>query len=366
MSGGGTGGHVNPAIAIANTIKEREPDSEISFVGTSHGIENKLVPVAGYALDHIEIQGIKRSLSPSNIKTAWLALTSVGKAQKLLRRIKPDLVMGTGGYACWPVMRAAAKLGIPTALHESNAVPGVAVAMLEKYARRVYVNFEATISRLKYPEKALRVGNPLRPEFMTLTHGQAREKLGLEGKYRAMILSCGGSMGAEPVNDAALELMRDFSSKRPDVLHVHATGALEYKAARAKFEEMGLDKYPNLQFIEYIYDMPVQMAAADVVVNRAGAMTLSELAIQSKPCVLIPSPYVTDNHQYKNAKALEEKGAAVLIEEKNLAGGTLTKEIASLLADRERMRRMSVEIAKFAVRDCAGLIYSDLKENVLR
>jgi UDP-N-acetylglucosamine--N-acetylmuramyl-(pentapeptide) pyrophosphoryl-undecaprenol N-acetylglucosamine transferase len=371
MSGGGTGGHVNPAIAIANILKEREEGAVISFVGTSRGIENKLVKAAGYPLDHIEIQGLRRSLSLSNIKTAFLLISSAFKAKKLLREQKPDLVVGTGGYACYPICNAAAKMGIPTVLHESNAIPGVAVRMLQNKVDRIYVNFEQTISRLKVPEKAYRVGNPLRGGFSDITHDEARKALGLEGKYRFMILSCGGSMGAEPVNDAVLELMRDFSSKHPDVLHVHATGALEYKAARAKFEEMGLDKCPNLEFLEYIYDMPQRMAAADVVINRAGAMTLSELAAQKKPCILIPSPYVTDNHQYKNAHALEVKGAAIVIEEKNLALGSsegcaLTREVAALLDDRERMRKMGEAIADFALLDCADRLYDDLLKNVLK
>ncbi len=369
MSGGGTGGHVNPAIAIANKIAERNPEAVISFVGASHGIENKLVPAAGYRLDHIEIQGLKRSLSLTNIKTAWYVLTSVPKAKKLLKREKPDLVMGTGGYACWPIVKAAQELGIPTALHESNAVPGAAVKMLEKQADRIYVNFAETVEHLSFPEKALRVGNPLKGGFTALTHDEARKELGLDGKYSAMILSCGGSMGAEPINDAVLELMRDFSSHHPEILHCHATGSLEFKAAREKFESMGLDKYENLQFIEYIYDMPLRMAAADIVINRAGAMTLSELAMQKKPCVLIPSPYVTNNHQFKNADALRAAGACVLIEEKELKGenaARLVSEVERLLTDSAAAADMSAAIAGFAIPNCGDLIYDDLVENVLK
>lgn len=370
MSGGGTGGHVNPAIAIANKIAERDPGAEISFVGASHGIENKLVPAAGYRLDHIEIQGLRRSLSPANIKTAWLVLTSVPKAKKLLKREKPDLVMGTGGYACWPIVKAAAELGIPTALHESNAVPGVAVKMLEKQVDRIYVNFTETLEKLSCPEKAIRVGNPLKGGFTALTHEDARRQLGLDGKYSSMILSCGGSMGAEPINDAVIELMQKFSSKHPEILHCHATGSLEFRAAREKFESLGLDRFGNLQFIEYIYDMPLKMAAADVVINRAGAMTLSELAMQKKPCVLIPSPYVTNNHQYKNADALRSAGACVLIEEKELKGensaAKLIDEVERLLEDKSAASAMADAISGFAIPNCGDLIYDDLINNVLK
>lgn len=364
MSGGGTGGHVNPAIAIANTIKEHEPQSVITFVGTSRGIENKLVPAEGYPLFHIEIQGIRRSLSLSNLKTAWLVLTSVNKAQKLLNDYKPDLAVGTGGYACWPVIRAAAKMGIPTALHESNAVPGVAVKMLEKHVDRIFVNFEETISCLKYPEKAVRVGNPLRGDFSVLSHSEARKRLGLDGKYRFMLLSCGGSMGAERINTEIMAVMRDYTSQRPDILHVHATGAIEYEAAKIMFRQYNLSDYPNLVLCDYIYDMPLKMAAADLVINRAGAVTLSELAIQKKPCILIPSPNVTNNHQYKNAAALSGKGAALLIQEHDLSRGRLMREISALIEDRKRLFEMSEKISSFAVNNCNNLIYFDLKKLV--
>ena len=360
VTGGGTGGHVNPAIAIANSIRDNIPGSEIAFVGTKRGIENKLVPKEGYPLYHIEIQGIRRSLSPSNIKTLWLAITSVSKAEKLIREFKPDLVVGTGGYVSWPVVRAAAKLHISCALHESNAVPGFAVKMLEKYVDRVYINFEETAGELKHPEKALRVGNPLRSGFLQNDRESARKTLGIEGKYRYFILSCGGSMGAEPVNNAALDLMERYVSKHPDVLYVHATGSLEYEAAKKQFEARGLDRYENIQLLEYIYDMPVRMSAADLVINRAGAVTISELAISGKPCILIPSPYVANNHQYKNARVLADAGAAVLIEEKDITATTLSDEVGALLADPDRLASMSEKIRAFAVPDASKRLFQEL------
>lgn len=364
VTGGGTGGHVNPALAIANTLREQIPDVEIAFVGTSHGIENKLVPKAGYPLHHIEIQGLRRSLSPGNIKTAWLVVTSTVKAKKLIRSFRPDLVVGTGGYVCWPIVRAAALAGIPTALHESNAVPGVAVKMLEKYVDIVFTNFEETAEHLKHPEKAMHVGNPMRTEFAAIDRDAARRALGIEGKYRYFLLSCGGSMGAERVNEEMLEVMRSYSAKHSDVYHVHATGSLEFQAASAKFQEYGLNKYDNVELTEYIYDMPQKMAAADLVINRAGAMTLSELALMRKACILIPSPNVTNNHQYKNAHALEKAGAALLFEEKDLTEGKLSAEIEALMEDRQRRREMSEKIAAFAVPDANRRIYEALMDLV--
>ncbi len=362
MTGGGTGGHVNPAIAIANNIRENIPGALIEFVGTSHGIENKLVPKEGYKLHHVEVQGFKRKLTPYNIKSAWLAFTSPMKAKKLLREFKPHIVVGTGGYVCWPLLKAASSMGIPTAIHESNAIPGVAVRMLAKYVDRIYVNFDATAKALgeSYAEKTLKVGNPIKSEFACLDYGKARRSLGIEGKYKYFLLSYGGSMGAEKVNDEMLDFMRDYTAKHPELLHIHATGAIEYEAATAKAKEYGLFNYENIQIKEYIYNMPELMAAADVVVSRAGAMTLSELAVLKKCCVLIPSPHVADNHQYKNAKVLADAGAAALFSESELTDGKLTVALTELLEDSKKRGEMSKNITEFALSEANKSIFFDL------
>ncbi|MBO5219035.1 MAG: undecaprenyldiphospho-muramoylpentapeptide beta-N-acetylglucosaminyltransferase [Clostridia bacterium] len=362
MTGGGTGGHANPAIAIANTIRENQPDAVIEFVGTSRGIENKLVPKEGYKLHHVEVQGFKRRLTPYNIKSAWLAFTSPIKAKKLIREFKPDLVVGTGGYVCWPLLKAAASMGIPTAVHESNAYPGVAVRMLARYVDRIYTTFDATADNLgeEYREKILKVGNPVKTAFVSLGRAEARRALGIEGKYKYFLLSCGGSMGAEKVNDEMLAFMRDYTKDHPELLHVHATGAIEYEAAMAKFREYGLEGCENIKLLEYIYDMPQQMAAADIVVSRAGSMSLSELAILGKCSVLIPSPHVTENHQYKNARVLADGDAALLFEEKELTEGKLTGALAALLADDAKRAAMENNVKAFALTDANRSIYFDL------
>ncbi len=364
MSGGGTGGHVNPAIAIANIIKKNCPDAVIEFVGTKRGIENKLVPHAGYKLHHIVIQGIRRSLSPDNIKTAFLAAKSFSDCKKIIKRFKPDVVIGTGGYACWPVVAAASNLKIPTVLHESNATPGFAIKMLEKRATKVFVNFEETIPQLKYPDKAVRVGNPLRGDFSTIDRESARKHQGVSGKYRYMVLSLGGSMGAERINHEVIDMMRTYTSAHPEILHIHGTGSIEYEETKKMFTEAGLDKYNNLQLLEYIYDMPEKMAASDVVINRAGAMTLSEIAVLGRASVLIPSPNVTNNHQFKNADVLRRSDACILIEEKDLGGGALAKAVESLIENEEKRRLMEKNVEKFAVLDAADRIYEYIKETV--
>ena len=364
MSGGGTGGHVNPAIAIANIIKKNCPDAVIEFIGTKRGIENKLVPHEGYKLHHIQIQGIRRSLSPDNIKTAFLAVKSFGDCRRIIKDFKPDVVIGTGGYACWPVVRAAASLKIPTVLHESNATPGFAIKMLEKKATKIFVNFEETIPQLKCPEKAVRVGNPLRGDFSAISREAARQNQGVAGKHRCFILSLGGSMGAERINHEVIDMMKNYTSKHPEILHIHGTGSIEYEDTKKMFESAGLDKYNNLQLLEYIYDMPEKMAAADIVINRAGAMTLSEIAVLGRASVLIPSPNVTNNHQYKNAHVLEKAGACVLIEEKDLGDGTLAKAVQSIIEDNGKRSDMERNVGRFAVADAADKIYEYIKETV--
>jgi UDP-N-acetylglucosamine--N-acetylmuramyl-(pentapeptide) pyrophosphoryl-undecaprenol N-acetylglucosamine transferase len=364
MTGGGTGGHVNPALAIAQTIKENEPDSEIAFVGTPHGIENKLVPKAGYELYHVDIQGLKRSLSLDNVKTLYLTVQSVHRAKKLVREFAPDIVIGTGGYVCYPVVKAAAALGVPTALHESNAVAGVAVKMLAHVVDRIFLNFEETAQSLEScKDKLLRVGNPLLGSFKKIDANEAKAKLDLPEGTKTLLLTYGGSMGAEKLNDAVLEVMAEYTSKHPETYHIHATGAIEWEAASAKYREMGLDACPNIDLREYIYNMPEVMAAADLIICRAGAMTVSELAMSEKAAIFIPSPNVTNNHQYKNAKVLCDAEAAEMIEENALDSGALCGMVTKLLSPEcaERRAEMGKRISDFAVRDANKLIYKEIK-----
>lgn len=362
LTGGGTGGHINPAVAIANTIRKNHPEAEIAFVGTKRGKEKELVPREGYPLYFVDVQGIKRSFSLSNVKAFYLAAVSPRRARALLKQYCPDVVVGTGGYACWPVMKAATQLGIPTALHESNALPGLAIRKLQDHVDRIFINFPQTAELLTVKDKSkiMQVGNPLRGGFGGLEREATRAKLGFDA-YRYVVLSYGGSLGAERVSRATLELMRDFGAAHPEVLIVHATGTVNYKEIKAAFDGMGLDKLPNVRLSPYIYDMPAQMTGADLVVCRAGAMTVSELALMKKPCVMIPSPYVADNHQYKNAKALEDAGAAVLLQESDLdEPGRFVREVASLLQDETRRRQMGENIAAFARLDANKLIYEEL------
>ena len=360
LAGGGTAGHINPAIAIANTIKARDKNAEIAFIGTKKGMENNLVAKAGYPLYHIEMRGLRRSLSLSNIKTAYYYFTAPIKAKKLLLDYQPDVVIGTGGYLCWPLLHAAAKLGIPTAVHESNAIPGKAVKMLEDDVDRIYINFPTTEQYFTETDKILCVGNPLITMPDTKTETDLREKLGIPANTKKILLSFGGSLGAQRVNEEVLALMRDYTAHHPEIFHIHATGKIEYEDAMAMAKEYGVDDKPNIRLLEYIYDMPLWEKAADAVICRAGAMTIAEMALLGKACILIPSPNVANNHQYENAKRLSDANAAIMHEEKNLTPSALIESVQSILEDEEAASSLSQAIKGFAKPEAADDIYKDL------
>ena len=363
LTGGGTAGHINPALAIAETVRQNDPDAVIEFVGIKTGKEADLIPREGYPLHFVESMGIKRSLSFSNIKAIWLAITSPYSKQtnQILDDFRPDLVIGTGGFACWPIMAAAARRGIPTAVHESNALPGLAVRRLQKKVDRIWINFAHTADLLDEKEKTVQVGNPLRAGFGVLSAREAKAKLGLT-RDRILVLSFGGSLGAEAVNRAVIRFMKEHVAHHPEILHIHAAGKRDYEESMRAFRAAGLAEHSNCILLDYIYDMPIRMAAADLVISRAGAMTLSELALMKKASILIPSPHVADNHQYLNAKTLADANAAVLVEEAALGDGALTSAAALLLRDRGERERMGNEIASFADPNANRRIWDEIQQ----
>lgn len=365
LTGGGSGGHVNPAIAIADTIRMNIPDAEIAFVGVKGGKECDLVPRAGYPLYYVESQGIRRSLSPANIKALVMAVTSPHskKTKDILKNFRPDIVIGTGGYVCWPLLRAAAYAGIPTMVHESNCQPGLAVKMLQRSIDQILLNFSETEQYLKKRKKCVVVGNPLRGGFGTISREEARGKLGLDEK-ETLVLCSAGSLGSASVNEAVLDMLRLLAPTRPTTRFVLSAGTRNVEAATARYREYGLDAYPNVTVQEYIYDMPLQMAAADVVISRAGAMSLSEVARMGKACVVIPSPYVADNHQLKNAMAMADREAALVVEEKDFSAGALSRAVISLLDDSDLRKRLRSNITSFAKEDANQRIYELIVEAV--
>ncbi|MBQ3195636.1 MAG: undecaprenyldiphospho-muramoylpentapeptide beta-N-acetylglucosaminyltransferase [Clostridia bacterium] len=341
FSCGGTGGHINPAIAIANTLKERYPDFECLFVGAEGGMEAGLVPKAGYNIEFVKVRGFKRKLSLANVDAAIKAVTSVFAAKKIIKRFKPQVVVGTGGYASWAAVKAAASLGVPTLIHEQNAYPGVTTRKLSAYANRVCISFEESCKFFddSVKEKLVLTGNPLKPEVLKADRSIARKELGLTDEV--YILSFGGSLGAEKVNEYVFDMLESYVKNNTSVRAIHATG----KRGNAKYGEIaaqkGINKAKNIEVREYIYDMHRQLAASDLVICRAGAITIAENCCMGKPSILIPSPNVTDNHQYKNAKVLSDAGAALLLEESKTDGAILTAAVKDLVESPEKRQAMS-------------------------
>ncbi len=363
FSGGGTGGHISPALAMADIIKSNVSGVEIAFVGTPHGIENSLIPAAGYKLYHVNIQGIRRSVSLSNIKSLCLAATSPYAAKKIIREFKPDIVIGTGGYVCWPALKAAAGMKIPTIIHESNALPGMAVRKLQNDVDVIMTNFETTAELLSPKANVINVGNPLRSACTALTKAEARKRLGIPDSISFVTLSFGGSMGAESINRAAAEMMGSFAAKKDDIMCFHVGGKKNFDTARSYFTAYGLERNSRFTLMEYTSDLPVYMAAADVVICRAGAMTLTEIAKMGKPAIIIPSPNVVENHQYKNAKALADADAAVVIceDELNVDGQCRVCSAVEAFYNDEALRnRMSENIKTFAKEDVEKKIYETI------
>lgn len=364
ITGGGTGGHINPAIAIADELKRIRPSTDIIFVGTERGLESRLVPDAGYPIRFIDVEGIKRSLSISNIRALYKAMRAMGEVRKILEEFNPDGVVGTGGYVCFPVIRAAASAGIYTALHESNAIPGLAVRALKDRTDRIFVNFEECAQALELPEKVMRTGNPMRDGLSVSRREEFRERLGITGSYRYLILSFGGSLGAKALNDAVLWMMKEFTSKRPDILHVHASGKQGYPEFVSELHGAGLDGCRNIRVSEYIYDMPLWLTASDLVISRCGAMTLSEIAEAGRASILIPSPNVVDDHQYKNASAFSDGGAAYVVRENENVGERITELAKTVLSDRTVRESMEENAKKFSFPNASRVIAEEIIKGI--
>ena len=354
---GGTGGHINPAIAVANIWKERYPDSKILFIGGRGNMEEELVPKAGYELKVLPAFGLERSFSPGAIRNNFRAVksvaTAVGKCKKIIREFGADVVVGTGGYASYPALRAARKLGIPTCIHEANAMPGLTTRMVAKWADKVLVCFPESVKHYDCPEKVEVVGMPVRREFIYTKREAARKELGLDDL--PLVVSAFGSQGARAMNELTAELFALEQKNGFPFRHIHAVGSYGWSWMPDQVKKCGveLEKCPTIQMKEYIYNMPTVMAAADVIISRAGASSCSEIAASGTPCVLIPSPNVTDNHQEKNARAMEVQGGAVVLLEQDCTPQRLYDEILALLGDAERYSAMRKALYGISVPDSA-------------
>ena len=357
---GGTAGHVNPAIALAGYMKEKDPATEVLFVGTPGGMERELVAKAGYDYAAVEVSSFQRKLDPAgirhNLHTLRTLASSGREARDILRSFKPDLVVGTGGYASYPMVKAAAKAHIPTAVHESNMVPGLTTKLLEEYAGVIMVGFEDCRQHYRHPERIAVTGTPVRGDFFRLTREEARKKLGFDDEA-PLVVSFWGSLGASHMNEAMVDFFRREDAEGYPFRHIHAVGKGGWEAMTQKLRDLGLPKSDRLDVRQYIYDMDVVMAAADVVLSRAGASTISELTALGKPTVMVPSPYVTNNHQEKNARLLEKHGGAVVVTEPESTGDGLYDAVAAILNDEEKRVRMAQAMRSLGIPDATERIY---------
>ena len=358
---GGTGGHIYPAIAVARLFQQRQPGCSILFIGAEDGMENKIVPREGFRLETLKISNFQRKLTPAaiahNLQTAAHLSESRRKVHRILTSFRPDIVIGTGGYASFPALREGARLSIPTMVHESNAVPGLTTRMVEKYMDRIMVSFEDSRASYHDPEKVVVTGTPVREEFLYTRRQAAREKLGLD--ERPFIVSCWGSLGAREMNKKIAQFMRCECEDGTPFHHIHATGSFGWRWMPDYVKEQGVDlaAHPALDMREYIYDMPQVLAAADLIICRAGAATIAEVCASGTPCIMVPSPNVTGNHQEKNARVLEDAGAAAVVREADCDGRSLYETAKAILSDPERTGGMRTAARGMAVVDAAERIY---------
>ena len=367
---GGTGGHINPAIAVANLIKERNPGCNILFIGAKGHMEEELVPQAGYRLECLPGSGLSRGKSlaaiKKNVQAIKCVFDAVSACKKIIKEFKPDVIIGTGGYASFPALYAGSKLGVPTCVHEANAVPGLTTKMAANVADQVLVCFEESKKYYKHPEKVEVVGMPIRREFWETDREQARKELDIGEK--PLIVSTFGSQGARAMNQMVADL---FALEQKDGFpfhHIHAVGSFGWEWMPDLVKEKGLDvdNCPTIDMRQYIYDMPRVLAAADVVIGRAGSGTCNEISATGTPCILIPSPNVTNNHQEKNARVLEEAGGAVVVLEKECSPEKMYGLVQELLADECRRAKMSAALRSLVRADSADRICAIVEELAAR
>ncbi len=366
---GGTGGHINPAVAVAKEIKRLNPNAEILFVGTKGRMETQIVPKAGFEIETVEMNGFSRKLSVGglleNIKTVALTLKAGSTARKIIEAFKPDVVVGFGGYVTGPVVRTAAKMGIKTAIHEQNAFPGVANKALAKLVDKVMLTVGVAEKYMKCKNPPVTTGLPVRREIVTADRDFARASLGLR-QGDMLVLSMGGSLGADAINNGVVDMLSALKDEK-NLCFLHATGKFgTWVPEKLTQQGVSFGKGTNIEIREYIDNMDICLPASDLVISRAGASSIAELQALGKPSILIPSPNVAENHQFHNAMALAENGGAVLIEEKNLNGEILKNTVLELKNNPEKLKEISAKACENAKNNALNeicLIISDLAKN---
>lgn len=359
LSGGGTGGHVYPAIAIANKIKEENPDAEIVFVGTEKGIESEIVPKYGYELRTVTVQGFKRKIDFDNVKRVFKLFKGLEQSRRIVKKFKPDVVIGTGGYVSGPVLFNASMGKVPAIIHEQNSFPGVTNKILAKMVTKVLTSFED--SHVRFPEetrnKLVLTGNPVRKEILISKKSNSRRKLGIQ-EDKKMVLCYGGSGGSRKINDSMKLVIRNLVNE--DVAFIYATGKNFYDGFMSDISDLQLKPYQKV--VPYLEDMASALAACDIVIGSAGAISLAEITALGKPSIIIPKAYTAENHQEYNAKSVESKGAGIAILEKNLTAETLNDTVFKLLGDRDLLIDMSNASKEIGKPEAIDIIYKEVME----
>lgn len=356
ISGGGTGGHIYPALALLHGLKKKYKQLDVLYIGTEEGLEAKIVPKENIPFQTIKISGFRRRLSLENIKTVARFFSSYHKSKKYIKEFQPDVVIGTGGYVSGPVLFAAARKGIPTIIHEQNSVPGVTNIFLSKFVTKVAISFEVA-SEFFPKEKLAFTGNPRASEVMTNCKGVSKKQFGFSDQKRLVVIS-GGSRGARPINDAVLDYIKETKEIDYEVLYI--TGDVHYENVQKQLE--GIDIPEGFKLAPYVANMQELLSVTDLIVNRAGATTIAEITALGLPSILIPSPYVTNNHQEKNARVLEDHGASHVLLEKDLTGKKLKHVIESLLHDEDELKRMYENSFTLGTRDSVERFYDLIEE----
>lgn len=363
IAAAGTGGHINPGIAIANKIMKEEPNSKIIFIGTKRGLETNLVPRAGYELKTIDSYGISRELSLKNVKRLAKTIHSIAEAKEILKSFKPDLVIGTGGYICISVCIASKRLKIPYIIHESNVLPGVATKMLSKKAEKILVGFKEAKDRLPKAKEIVYTGTPTKVKKLNLTKAEINSKkqeLGFS-KEKPLVLVFGGSQGAQSINKSMTDIIKNKLNENYQI--IWAAGPEQYEKVKEDLqkEKLDIDKLSGIKVMPYIYNMEEIMNIADLIVSRSGAMTVTEIENVGKPAIFIPFPFAAENHQEYNARVLEKQNSAKVILDKDLTAEILNATITKLAKDRKLLEQMGENAHKLSTKNVEDKIYNELK-----
>lgn len=361
ITGGGTGGHIMPALAIAQKIIEKNYKNDILYVGTKNGLESELVPKEGFKFKTVKATYLERKISLKNVKTMFITIEGILQSLKIINKYKPDIVIGTGGYVCGPVVLAACLKGIPSLIHEQNVFPGITNKILSKFITKIAISFSDSEKYFKYKDKLVLTGNPVRNEIINYNRKKSREKFGIRNN-EIFIYSFGGSGGQKSLNDAMIEVIKNNkNNKKIKILHV--TGKRLYNEFLSDLKNSNIITLPpNIEILEYMYDAPSALAASDLVIGSSGAITIAEITAIGIPSILIPKAYTAENHQEYNARALEKKGAAKVLLEKEITGEKLEFTINSIINDNEVLKKMSINSKKLGKVNAKDKIYNTIVE----